>query len=116
MESKVASYGILLKNMEKLNTTEVNKKRKPNPLFKGMSAYLKDPKNFENTDKTLQAILKTSHQHKTASSYAKCALCQAKRLERQKQMKDLGFKSIQQYLEWKRIHTIIKEKKSFQLQ
>lgn len=101
--------------MKKLDLKEVPK-LKPNPIFDGLDESLKDPKNFKKIDNDLNKILKVKHKHKTASSYAKCAMCQAKRLERQNRMKELGFKSIQQYLEWKRIMFIIKNKKSFQLQ
>lgn len=101
--------------MKKLDIKEVNKKRKPSPLFKGMPKSLKDPSNFETTEKQLIEILKSDHKHKTASSYAKCSECQQKREERKQKMKDIGFKSIQQYMEWKKIHEIIRNKKSFQL-
>lgn len=90
-------------------------KLKPNPLFKGLSEELKNPKNFLKTEKKLLAVLKSDHKHKTASSYAKCTECQSKRLERQKLMKEIGFKSIQQYLEWKKIMQIIINKKDFQI-
>lgn len=101
--------------MKKLDLTTVPKKIKPNPLFKGMSNYLKDPKNFNKVELELINILHSGHNHKTASAYVKCKECQSKREERTKRMKEIGFKSLQQYMEWKKIHTIIKDKKSFQL-
>lgn len=101
--------------MQKLDKSELDKKRKPNPLFKGFPKRLKDPKNYIETEKMLAEILKTEHKHKTASSYAKCVECQSKREERKKQMKKAGFKSIQQYMEWKRIMDIIINKKGFQI-
>ena len=101
--------------MKKLDLSTVPKNLKPNPLFKGMSSYLKDPKNFDKVELELIKILRSNHNHKTASSYVKCAECQSKREERKQKMKSIGFKSIQQYMTWKQIHTIIKEKKSFQL-
>jgi len=101
--------------MIKLDLSTVPKKLKPNPLFKGMSDYLKDPKNFDKVELELIKILQSNHKHKTASAYVKCQECQSKRDERTKRMKKIGFKSLQQYMGWKKIHTIIKEKKSFQL-
>lgn len=101
--------------MKKLDLKTVPKNLKPDPLFAGMTDYLKDPANFEEVEKKLISILKTKHRHKTASAYVKCALCNAKRLERQREMREMGFASIQQYLGWKKIMTIIKGKKSFQL-
>lgn len=101
--------------MKKLDLTTVPKKLKPNPLFKGMSSFLKDPTNYESIEKQLIEILQTGHKHKTAKAYVKCAECQLKREERKQRMQEVGFKSLQQYMEWKKIHTIIKDKKSFQL-
>lgn len=101
--------------MKKLDIKEVNKKRKPSPLFKGMPKSLKDPSNYEAIEKQLIEIIQIDHRHKTASSYAKCDICQAKREERKLKMKQIGFKSIQQYLEWKKIHEIIKNKQDFRL-
>ena len=101
--------------MQKLDLTKVKKNLKPDPIFKGMSKYLKDPKNFMVVENKLQDVLKSDHKHKTASSYVKCKECQTKYQERKARMKELGFKSIQQYLAWKKIHVIIRDKKSFQL-
>lgn len=101
--------------MPKLDLATVPKNLKPNPLFKGMSSILKDPKNYKKIEKELIKILQSDHKHKTASSYVKCVECQAKREERKQKMKEVGFKSIQQYMEWKKIMTIIINKQSFQL-
>lgn len=100
--------------MNKLYLTKVPK-LKPNPLFKGMSKSLRDPKNYEETKKKLLDILKTDHPHRTPSSYMKCSECQSKFQERKRLMKEVGFKSYHQYLEWDKIHTIIKNKVNFQL-
>lgn len=100
--------------MQKLDLSQVPK-LKPNPLFKGLSSDLKDPKNYKKVEKKLQAILKTDHTHKSATSYAKCKACNLKREERQKVMKEIGFKSLPQYLEWKKIMVIIINKANFQL-
>lgn len=98
----------------KLKSTKVPK-LKANPVFKNFPKHLKDPKIFEETDKRLSDILKIDHEHKTATSYAKCTECQTKRVTRQTEMKKLGFQNIQQYLEWKKIMLIIKAKKDFKL-
>lgn len=101
--------------MKKLELKEVNKKRKKNPLFKGFPSRLKDPASFEVVEKQLFDILQSGHKHKTASSYVRCSECMEKREERKRKMKELGFKSMQQYLEWKKIMDIIINKKDFQL-
>jgi predicted metal-binding transcription factor (methanogenesis marker protein 9) len=100
--------------MKKLDLKQVPK-LKPNPIFKGLPKALKDPESYEKTEKELQSILKSDHKHKTASSYVKCKECQGRYAERKKFMKKLGFKSIQQYMEWKKIMTIIKNKANFQI-
>jgi len=101
--------------MKKLDLKTVPK-LKPNPLFKGMRATLKDPANFEAVERRLMLSLRSGHDHKTVSAYVKCVECQQKREERKTLMKKEGFKSMAQYMEWKKIHTIIKDKKNFQIQ
>ena len=91
-------------------------KLRPNPIFKGLSGKLKDPKNFDKVEKKLRNILKSDHEHKTVKSYATCLRCNEKRGERKKLMKEIGFKSVTQYMEWKKIQMIIKNKADFQLQ
>lgn len=101
--------------MNKLDLTKVPKNLQPDPIFKGMPSHLKDPKNYKKIEKRLIEILLSDHKHKTASSYVKCKQCQEKREQRAKQMKEIGFKSITQYLTWKKIMQIIINKQSFQL-
>jgi hypothetical protein len=101
--------------MHKLDLSSVPKRIKPNPIFKGLPSVLKDVKNFEKTEKKLISVLQSDHKHSTAKAYVKCKECNDKRLERQKIMKDIGFKSLSQYLEWKKIMTIIRDKKNFEL-
>lgn len=101
--------------MKKLDLSKVPKDIKPNPLFKGMKESLKDPNNYEDIEARLSEILKTDHKHKTALSYAKCDECQKNREERKNLMKQIGFKSLTQYLEWKKIMLIIINKQNFQL-
>lgn len=101
--------------MKKLDLATVPKNLKPNPIFKGLPENLKDPACFEGIEKKLMELIKSDHKHKTASSYVKCKECQAKYQVRKKEMRKMGFKSVVQYLEWKKIMTIIRDKKSFQL-
>ena len=78
--------------------------QKKNPLFKGLRSTLKDPANFKLIERQLSKILKSDHEHKTVKSYVTCLWCNEKRAERQKAMKEFGFKSTAQYLEWRKIH------------
>lgn len=98
--------------MEKLDLKKVGK-LKPNPIFKGLRASLKDPKNFKKIQK--QLFLSSEHQHKTVRAYVSCAWCNEQREAKRKLMKQIGFKSYAQYLEWQKIMLIIVNKKSFQL-
>lgn len=100
--------------MKKLDLAKV-KKLKPNPIFKGLSPKLKNPKNFIKIEKQLQDILKSTHKHKTISAYAKCESCEVKRLTRQKKMMEMGFTSINQFLEWRKVMIIMNKKANFQI-
>lgn len=97
----------------KLNLKEVPE-LKPNPIFKGLSDDLKDPKNFKKVEKKLD-VLKSNHKHKTIKSYAGCIECKNKFEERKRIMQEIGFNSIGQYVEWKKIMRIIIKEKDFQL-
>lgn len=100
--------------MEKLDISKIGK-LKPNPIFKGLPKKLKDPSNFADIEKQLAIVLASDHKHKTVKSYVTCAWCNERREQRHKLMKKIGFKSIAQYLEWKKIHEIIRDKKNFQV-
>jgi len=91
-------------------------KAKPNPIFKGLAKTLKDTKNFNNTEKKLQDIIKSEHKHKQIKDYVNCGECQNRFQERKKSMKKIGFKSINQYLEWRKVMGILIAKKDFKLQ
>lgn len=83
---------------------------KPNPLFKNLPDSLKDPKIYAGIEDELKDLIKSDHQHKTVSSYVKCNECQSKFHARRKKLKELGFSSIQQYVEWKKVMEAIKNK------
>ena len=100
--------------MPKLNLKAVPN-LKPNPIFKGLPKKLKDPKNFLDIEKQLQDVIKSDHQHKNIKEFITCAWCQENRERRQKLMKKLGFKGIGQYLTWKKIMTLMINKKDFPL-
>jgi len=82
-------------------------KNKPHPLLKGLPEELKNHHNFLEIEKNLAQFLITSHRHKTPASYIKCEPCQKRRTDRQDAIKALGFTSFQQYMEWKKIMSVI---------
>lgn len=90
-------------------------KLKPNPIFNGLPDSLKDPKNFKKIENKLRLSLLSDHKHSTMKGYTKCKRCQDKFKKRQILMKEIGFVDIKQYMEWKRIMSIIIQKRNFQL-
>ena len=101
--------------MNKLDLSSVPKNIKPSPVLVGLSDELKDPKCFKKIEKKLFDLVKSDHKHKTASAYVKCEECQTKYKKRKRAIRDLGFRDTQQYMEWKKIMTIITNKKNFQI-
>lgn len=98
----------------KLTQKEIAK-AKPNPIFKGLPAKLKDVSIFISTERQLLRTLKSTHKHKSVKAYANCEKCQAKRTKRLELMKELGFKSFEQYQEWRKVMSIIHNQKDFQI-
>lgn len=100
--------------MNKLDIQKVPKLKK-NAIFKGLPDKLKDPENFSKIEKELSGMLKTDHKHKTMKAYVCCAWCQKKLELKQNRMKTMGFKDYSQYMEWRKVMMIIKNKSNFQI-
>lgn len=100
--------------MKKLDLSKVPKLKK-NPIFLRFPMKLKDPESFQKVEDELAEIIKSDHTHKSVKDFVACEGCNEKLKKRQEKLKELGFKSYTQYLEWKKIMTIIKEQKSFKL-
>lgn len=100
--------------MPKLDLSTVPK-LKTNPIFDGLPEALKDPKCFKDIETKLRTLLISDHKHSTVKSYNGCKRCKAKFDKRQAYMKEVGFKDIRQYSEWKRIMSIISQKRNIQL-
>lgn len=101
--------------MEKLTKKEINKKGKPNPIFKDLPEELKDPKNFKKIEKKLIAVVFSDHKHTSIKTYMKCKRCQDKFQKRHQMIRELGFKDYEQYTLWRKVMTIINNKQSFQV-
>lgn len=101
--------------MEKIDLKTVSKDIKPNPIFKDMPDKLKDPKLFKDIERRLRMSLISDHKHDTIKTYKKCKRCQDKFNKRHSLIKELGFKDIRQYMEWKKIMSIIVQKRNFQV-
>lgn len=93
--------------MKKLNLKKVPKKLPTNPIFDGLPDRLKSVEMYYKVEKELFNLLQTDHKHKTVKEYVSCMWCQKKRELRQNRIKALGFKNIEQYMQWKKIMDII---------
>jgi len=88
----------------------------PNPIFKYLPDHVKDVKTYKKIEKSLADAVLSDHQHKSVKEYVKCARCNAKRDRRKALIKEYGFTSVEQYMEWKRVMQIIINEKDFQVQ
>lgn len=101
--------------MDKLDLSTLPKNLRPNPIFKGMPDSLKDPKVFKEVEEKLRQASISDHKHSSVKAFVKCSRCKDKLARRQTIIKEYGFKDIRQYLEWRRIQTIIRDKRNFKL-
>lgn len=101
--------------MEKLDITSIPKNLKPNPLFKGISKELKNPKCFMPIERKLARIMYSDHKHDTIKAFTKCSRCQEKFNKKRAEIKKLGFSGVEQYQMWRKIMFIIHNKKDFVL-
>lgn len=102
--------------MEKLDLKSIPKNIKPNPIFNGLPESLKDPKMYKVVRDKTAKMLYSDHQHKSIKQYAKCLRCRTKFQKRNDYLyKELGFKDLQQYMEWVRVMSIIDQKRNFQV-
>lgn len=79
-------------------------KDRPNPIFKGLSNYVKDPANFKEIQKEILNTLAVGHSHSEMLDYAKCAECTRKMKDRRTLLKKYGFKNPAQYMAWRKVH------------
>ena len=85
------------------------RKYKANPLFRGLPKELKDPKNYKSIEQKIRLSRVSDHKHKDIQEFTKCPLCQ-KKMQRTKEIKrELGFKSPEQYMEWRKVMSIVKQ-------
>ena len=80
-------------------------------IFEGMPDTLKDPRKYEDIVNSIDSLVKTDHKHKLVSEYVQCADCQAKYRARNDRIMELGFAGPLQYLEWKRVMAIMRQKR-----
>lgn len=89
-------------------TPQTFPKYTPNPIFAGLPAYLKDPKNYYKIQKLVIETLGGKHSHGEVMEWATCVDCQKRFKERGSVLKRLGFRNPRQYLAWRQvIHRMI---------
>jgi hypothetical protein len=98
--------------MDKIKSSEVGE-LKSMLILEGLTDELKDPQCFEPIEKKIWRIMKSDHTHRTISGFNKCKRCQVKRAKRNTFIKETGFKNYEQYLKWRQIMSIIRNKKDF---
>lgn len=85
-------------------TKDTFPKYTPDPLFADLPVALKDPANYRKVQKLLLEELASHCSHSDMEGWAKCLTCQTNKLNREEAMRRFGFKSMAQYMAWKKVH------------
>ena len=107
-------YQLIRYFMNKFTQEQIGK-AKVNPIFKGLSDELKDPKNFKKVEKKIANVMVSDHKHSTIKAFTNCIRCQNKLTKKRETIYKLGFKDINQYQNWKKIMGYIINKKELVL-
>lgn len=89
--------------------------KKLHPLVAELPEELKDPACYKDIEDKLARIMFSDHQHKYLITFQKCKRCKDKVLKKRAAIKELGFKSYEQYLMWKKIMDIIVNQRELRL-
>ena len=100
--------------MDKITKEQIDN-AKVNPIFDGLSDEIKDPKGFKKIEKKLESIMRSDHKHTNIKQFIKCKRCEVKRNKKNEAIKELGFKDINQYQNWKKVMQIIVNKTNLEL-
>lgn len=85
-------------------------KAKLHPLLAQLPDHLKDPANYEKVQKTILQSFMGKHSHGEVLEWATCKDCQKLFATRRTVLKKLGFKNAAQYMAWKKVHEVIRER------
>jgi hypothetical protein len=75
----------------------------PNPIFAGLPKILKDPDSYYKVQKALIETLACPTTHSDPAEMQKCSTCTENMVDRRKLMHKLGFSSLHQYMEWRKV-------------
>lgn len=81
---------------------------KPN-LLNGLPQYLKEPKNYDKVRKFLFDILASRCGHSDPASWYTCQKCLKRIRQFREALKKLGFRSVPQYYQWRRVHEMMQK-------
>lgn len=79
-----------------------------NPRLASLPDFTRDPRNFYKIQKALLETLHCHTSHSDPAEVFKCKKCTENMMERRKLMEKFGFKSPDQYMEWRREHEAVK--------
>jgi hypothetical protein len=88
-------------------------KAQVNPYLRGLPEYLKKPESYDKVQKALLEAMATGCSHADPSEWFNCKKCTEKMLERRQLMVRLGFKSVEQYMEWRKVHELMRNPEMF---
>ena len=91
-------------------TPDTFPKYAPNPLLASLPPHLKDQANFDKIQRALLETLVCRKTHSDVVKMAECTKCTENMLVRRKLLKELGFQSVAQYMEWRKVHEVIKKR------
>ena len=84
------------------------------PMLQTLPEWLKHPRSFKQVEKMLiETIRACKKDHSDPLEMMNCKTCSENMLKRRALMKKLGFSSVEQYMEWRKIHTEIKKRVPF---
>ena len=111
------SSGLMQISKNIMPTLSIKKipKGKLNPILKGLPEKLKDPACYEAIEKRLFLSVYSDHKHKSLKPYKQCNMCMLKLQRKRELIKEYGFKSFEQYLEWRKIMDIIYNRKQISI-
>ncbi len=81
-----------------------------NEIFKGFPERLKNPKMYEKVERDILNMMYSDHKHRKIKAFVDCKRCKAKVDRRKAYLTKTGFKDYHQYLTWKKVMVIIKDK------
>jgi hypothetical protein len=87
-------------------------KLKVQDVMKDLPVKLKDPKCYKRIEKRIALAMYSDHKHANVKTFMKCKRCTAKVHRKREIITEEGFKSMEQYLGWKKIMDVIENQRS----